>query len=856
MEQRMTSSTTWWGVLVLALAGLAGCGSDSDGGSAPPNTALSATISAAAAVPANDSALNPTAPFTVLQGASLPAVTVASPPKINFVVFSDGAVKTGLTLADMSFAIAKLVPGTDGNPDEWQNYVSRKATATAAGSPGAAATPPATAMQATTDPKRSDAELAAAGLGPQLVFQAEGYYSYTFSANITDPNWSATINKVAYSTQGVAFDPNATHRVAIQLSYKNAAGEVIRVNPRFDFKFVRNAAGAYDSVLLSDPDTQSFRMTDVSSCNQCHEKLALHGGGRVDTQYCVMCHNPGTTDPDSGNVLTMSTMTHKIHAGRGLASAAGGQTYVIWGYNNVKYDYSEIGYPQDLRNCSKCHSAENPNTPQGDHWKSVPTQQACLTCHASNAGSIWDDSHLIIAQRFVGPNAKSKDLPNSECARCHAEATDFGADVVHWNQNEENSALYKMNIESVAFNDTADHKGRTVTVKYFLSNPTAGDAPYNLVTSDCTGTAAAPVCSSNTKFGNLRFYLAYQNMVGQSTTTTEFSSYNNGGSGANAYAYKGSNDGNNRYTLNIPLPDDSATAVAFGTARVASAGQVKEVTLNTTSVANPRPPAVPASLTNVVVQHTSTELALSGTLQPRRVIVSNEKCNVCHGALGTTSGSNTLANAFHGGGRDTVQVCVVCHDVNRASSTVMTSGQQLQESYQFKRMIHGIHGNSRRTFPFTHGNTIAGPFDKLGTLLGAGVDATGKSWPAGTSFSSDVTNYAAEVFWPGVGVNCTACHEGTSYMSDRGPLASVVLKRSSFVNGSAITDPLDWSVISPQAASCTACHDSPQALGHVTAFGNATFGNLTQRNWPQETCADCHSGGMFMGVDRVHGIKQ
>ena len=84
----------------------------------------------------------------------------------------------------------------------------------------------------------------------------------------------------------------------------------------------------------------------------------------------------------------------------------------------------------------------------------------------------------------------------------------------------------------------------------------------------------------------------------------------------------------------------------------------------------------------------------------------------------------------------------------------------------------------------------------------------------------------------------------------------MVLKRSSFVNGTAITDPMDWLVISPQAASCTACHDSPQALGHVTAFGNATFGNLTQRTWPQETCADCHAGGLFMGVDRVHGLAK
>ena len=251
--------------------------------------------------------------------------------------------------------------------------------------------------------------------------------------------------------------------------------------------------------------------------------------------------------------------------------------------------------------------------------------------------------------------------------------------------------------------------------------------------------------------------------------------------------------------MNIPLPDDvPPNIVAFGTAQVASAGQVKEPTLRLTSAANPRPPAVPASLTNVVVQHTSTELALTGTLQPRRVIVSNEKCNVCHGALGSTSGSNTLANAFHGGGRDTVQVCVICHDVNKASSgTVMTSGLPFQESYQFKRMIHGIHGNSKRQFPFTNGNKVIGPFDKgavgVPSKLTAdgivGVDyaacrlrrpaeVSGRPWRPARRCCARHINYAAEVFWPGNGVNCNACHVNNSYQNDRGPLGAVVLDRS------------------------------------------------------------------------------
>jgi hypothetical protein len=35
---------------------------------------------------------------------------------------------------------------------------------------------------------------------------------------------------------------------------------------------------------------------------------------------------------------------------------------------------------------------------------------------------------------------------------------------------------------------------------------------------------------------------------------------------------------------------------------------------------------------------------------------------------------------------------------------------RLNESYQFKRMIHGIHGNSKRLYPFTHGNKVVGAF--------------------------------------------------------------------------------------------------------------------------------------------------
>lgn len=849
--------------IALSLAACGGGGS-SDPVTPPPNpTTLKEVIAAAAANPANDSAENSAAPFTVLQNAGVPAVVVNSPPQVNFTVFSDGAVVKTLTTSNARLALVKLVPGTGGNPDQWVNYVSNEVTGKAGYGPGG--TPVlATARQASTDS------------GGTLVYNDDGYYTYTFKTDVTDPT----------KTNGAVFEPNRTHRIAIQLSYTNAAGETVRVNPYFDVTF--DASGK--SVAVTDPG-KTRKMADVSSCNGCHEKLALHGGGRVDTQYCVMCHNPGTTDPESGNVLTMATMVHKIHSGRLLKKALddgkGGEDYTIWGYRDSKHPYAEVGFPQDLRNCTKCHDGSNPATPQGDNWKKVVSKEACLTCHANKAGSDWDTVHKAAAETLVGPGSVAKDLTNANCVFCHGVGSKWSSERVHWNQNEENAAKYRMNIESVVFNDTADGKGRSVTVKYFVSDPTNGNAAYDLVTPDCTYPAPnvcrPPSGAVNTKFGNLQFRVTWPAMVGQPLAVTEYTAYNIGGSSANAYAANGVNDGSNRYTITIPIPNDTPNMVVQGTARVVSLGQVKEPKLEVKWATDPRPEVVPREYVNTVMRNASKEFAVSGTLNPRREIVSNEKCNVCHGALGTTSGSNTLANAFHGGARNAVEACVVCHDPNRMSSTIMTNGLTLSESYQFKRMIHGIHGNSKRAFPFTHGNRVAGPFSKDGILLAdaatGAVSSTSANNPvsapagtlfepwlttptvlAGTPFASGVENYAAEVAWPGVGLNCNVCHVNNSYKIDRGPVGAVVSKPIDSATLKAKTDPLSWVVITPKAATCTACHDSAKAIGHVASFGGAGFGNfgsVSQKDSmkTQEICADCHSSGSPKGVDIVHGQK-
>jgi OmcA/MtrC family decaheme c-type cytochrome len=853
-------------VAAMALA-LAACGGDDGDGGGGTGSSVSNALNTAAKDPANDTSTNAESAFKVLQDAGLPAVTVTgsgpSVTKVNFAVFSDGALVKGLvaTANIRGVAIAKLIPGTSGQPDRWESYIYRMEKTTGNNAVGPNGTPVrAQALQANNDPNAAS----------QLVENADGYYTYTFRADIKDPNWKATISGTDYST-GVAFEPGRTHRIAIQLSYKNAAGETVITNPNWDFTLDSNGK----AVAVTDP-SKTKKMADTANCNGCHDKLVLHGGvangyGRTDNNYCVMCHNPSTTDANSGNVLTMSTMTHKIHAGRLLHSlkGQGGEDYTIWGYQASKHEYSEVGFPQDLRNCAVCHNA-SAKAPQGDNWKTKASKEACLTCHVSASGTDWYNTH-------AGMNGISNPLniPDDQCQSCHASGA-FSPGRVHFNQNEDNSAKYKVNITDATY----DSASRTVTVKYNLSDPTNGNARYNLVTSDCTGSGASLTCGSSTRFGNLRFYLAYPNTKGQPAGTTEFSSYNNGGSGANQYLYKGTNDGSNNYTVTITLPADNAALdqVASGTARIVGIGQIKEPKQVVTWATDPRPDVSPVTLINVVAQHTYKDVALDGTLNSRRSVVSNEKCNVCHGALGTTSGSNTLPDAFHSGARNTIESCTLCHDSNRSSSTVMADGSQLQEGYSFKRMIHGIHGNSRRVAPYTHGNRVFGKWGKDGILLTAGVVGpndtcrngvrltVGSAVPIGAAFSEftstsgasgcgtspSIENYAAEVAYPSLGLSCDGCHVNGSFKQDRSTLGDTVQPRTSG------TSSLSWKVISPKAASCSGCHDSNAAIVHMQSFGGSSYGDKTRAqvfSSPAETCNDCHAPGGFRGVDIVHGQK-
>ncbi|MGB5080926.1 MAG: OmcA/MtrC family decaheme c-type cytochrome [Burkholderiales bacterium] len=370
-------------VNVLAVAGLVGAAlvgcSSGDNGSAGPSGVAIAPVQTATAL-------------TI----TVTSASVSSPPVVNFrMTNQDGASVTGLTDTDFRFNIAKLVPGTFGNPYNWQDYLNRVQGGAVVGTQERKATGSAWG---------------------NLVSHGDGTYTYTFATDITAASGNpcpAPCTDAAGNALDISYQPGLTHRVGIQLN--NTA--LPRANGTYDFVPAGGAVFRRDIVR-------------TEKCNECHNRLAAHGGGlRVETKLCVTCHNPGSWDNSPGNVQTLDfkVMIHKIHRGEELPSVVAGGTYAI---GNA--DFSTVVFPQPIDNCTKCHDGADPATPQGDNWKNQPSREACGSCHdnvnfatgAGHPGGIKDNSTCLACHSSggeVGPIADSHSFP----ARLNAAADRF-----------------------------------------------------------------------------------------------------------------------------------------------------------------------------------------------------------------------------------------------------------------------------------------------------------------------------------------------------------------------------------------------------------------------------------------------
>jgi len=740
------------GLTGLALAalmavGFAGCANDDgnrglegpEGPTGPPGPPGQPGTPGSPAVPnvANADVIFPT----------ITGVSIASPPVVSFqLVDSEGLPLQGLQPGQVRFAIAQLEPGTSGKSSQWNSYISR----TVAPVPG---------FDGTESVRQANTETGTAGT---LTDNGDGTYTYQFSFDIA-------------AVADVAYDPALTHRVAMQIGVD---GVPVDNNASYTWQ---PSSGATTGIF-------SREIVDNDTCNACHDGLAFHGGNRKDTQYCVTCHNPGTTDPESTNTVDMKAMIHNIHAG-----AEGGRLpYYIVGYRSTVYDYSEIHWTQDLRNCQTCHEESDADTPDASNWRLVVNSESCGTCHHSDVNFRTGEGH---------PAGGFPD--DTSCDDCHGPNATAGGGrwrtaVAHVIPTVEAGKQFQFNVLSV----TNTAPGQFPVVTFSVTDPTNGDAPYNIQ-------ADAPFTQCAGGASRLSIDIAW--------TTQD---YTNGGTGVNpgqpvqinplsACGGASTDNGNGTFSVTSPV---AVPAWETGSLVAALEGH----------------PAVDAdgngSVDRIAVTNDFLYAAITdATPQARRNKVAIEKCDECHQQL-----------SLHGNNRtDRPEVCVACHnpnatDVNRrvaGSGCETVTGTLDDQSIDMKYMIHRIHA-SGATVPY-------------------GVCGFGNS------------GYLFDVTYVGKLNNCEGCHVDDGYY----PVDSTLVSGTT-MDANDPTTFGDDVVTSPNAAVCSSCHMSDLARSHMQQNGgyfmrqgvkDAVTGKMLPGG-DVETCALCHGPGRSADIRDLHGI--
>ncbi len=161
------------------------------------------------------------------------------------------------------------------------------------------------------------------------------------------------------------------------------------------------------------------------TCESCHVNISFHGGNRKSVQYCNTCHMPEAVDRlDLGGneSIHQKWMIHKIHRGADLENG-----YVVIRSRGT-FDFSDIHFSGDLRNCTKCHEGDSYQVPSADGLLATntlsaqftpmqPVSAACMSCHDGDAAA----AHAYTNTAFFGEG----------CGACHGVGAAYSVDKVH-----------------------------------------------------------------------------------------------------------------------------------------------------------------------------------------------------------------------------------------------------------------------------------------------------------------------------------------------------------------------------------------------------------------------------------------
>jgi len=472
----------------------------------------------------------------------------------------------------------------------------------------------------------------------------------------------------------------------------------------------------------------------TQTCNKCHDPLSAHDE-RQSVELCNICHTPQTTDPDTGNTVDMKVMIHKIHAGSSLPSVKAGGKYQIIGYRDTVADYSDVVFPADVRRCTFCHE-QNTGAAQATAYLK-PSMAACGSCH-DTVNFATGLNHVSLPQ-----------VSDNNCAGCHIpenpdglefEASIKGAHTIPTFSNKLPGTVFKVLdvIDGVA--------GKRPTVAFSVKDR-AGNA------FDISGIRLSLVLAGPTK--------DYSSYVSEAANKAQ-------GPGGGTYFW----------TFQNPIP-----ANATGSWSVGMEGYRSVVIY----------PGTPQQQTvrDAGINNVYTFPVDGSKVQPRRQIVSLDKCNSCHAFL-----------SLHGGNRNQIEQCVLCHNPNTTDTTNRPKTELPTQTVQMAYMIHRIHTGEEGTTPYI-------------------VYGNGGS-----------KNDFGDIAYVGDRRNCNACHVNGS---ENPPLDKGQLP---VVSPRGLLNPMG-----PTTAACIGCHTSVAAASHALTQTSDKLG---------EACGACHSTEDEFSVSKIH----
>lgn len=850
--------------------------------------------------------------------AEITGVTIASAPVVSFkltdgngtpiVGFGSTSKPSSALVAsypNLAFSLAKLVPGTTttfatSSPSKWVSYIVTTVPST---------TTAVTASRPTTDNTGT------------LVDNGDGSYKYTFYRDITQvkaqvAGMTLTGLNVAADLGDLSYDPSLIHRVAIQISGNvpgtgtNVANGVQLVagvplakpnNAIYDFIPATGKA-----VALADAGQRL--VVDRLSCNECHGKLggipgtesaSFHGGGRYDPKFCVTCHtdqrkfgqaravstnnafpaltktvsatgsvsySPYTYVADGVTVGDFPVLIHRIHKGELLVKK---------NYNFANVLLNETRFPQDIRNCSKCHDNTAPKAaPQADNFKNVPSRLACGACHDGiNFATGGGTTNSGLNTGHVGGAQADDKL----CGVCHTPAVIQSVyHVAVTPPNPANSLLAggtnnNTNAAWIASNVSNLPEG-AIRVSYdILSVSRNASKQPVIVFKMLQNGVAVPFNDKATKtemwdnfMGSPSAYFVFSVPQDGKNNPADFNAsvsgylrsiWNGTATGASAGTITGP-DSSGYYTVTltgVTVPD-SAVMLTGGIGY--TYGLLTTMPLTQTNLANY--PVTAATATTGLVAGMPNKTGgliviapdgqkVAANYSGRRAIVEDKRCNACHLELGAFT-----ETSFHAGQRNDGTTCSWCHNPNRTSSGWSA------DSTSF---IHAIHAASKRDKPFTwHAVSTSNSFANIGFpgILNACETC---HLPGTYDFSASASASAVDNrLYRTVGTgkyNGTVAGSLTAFSISPYVIADNVTDYGAgfgFTPATGVTTAAAATtlVISPITTACFSCHDSALAKSHMEGNGGSIYTARSTALGTPEQCLVCHGTGRIADIKTMH----